>query len=317
MLAMDYRTLGRVLTPGLWQRLHAVADVLPERATTGTFPDLGRVEVLFTGWGCPPITPEVADRAPRLRAIVHSAGSVKTFLDRTVLDRGIAVTSAVVANAIPVAEYTVAAIVLAGKRAFRYAAEYRRDRRPPEIGALGNYRTTVGLLGASRIGRMVADRLRGFDVDVLLSDPYLTDVPDGVRPCELGELFERSDVLSVHAPLLPETTGLVDAPLLARLRDGAVLINTARGRIVDPVALERECVSGRIDAILDVTEPEPLPADSPLLDLPNVMVTPHLAGAVGNEIARLGELAVGELERYAAGLAFEHAITATDWDRLA
>lgn len=317
MLAMDDRTLGRVLTPGLWRRLHAVAEVLPEMATTGTFPDLDRVEVLFTGWGCPPITPEVADRAPRLRAIVHSAGTVRPFLDRSVLDRGIAVTSAVVANAIPVAEYTVAAIVLAGKRAFRYAAEYRRDRTPPEVRAPGNYRITVGLLGASRIGRMVADRLRDFDVDVLLSDPYLTDVPEGVRRCELDELFERSDVLSIHAPLVPETTGLVDASLLARLPDGAVLINTARGRIVDPVALERECVSGRIDAILDVTEPEPLPPDSPLLDLPNVTVTPHLAGAVGNEIARLGDLAVGELERYAAGLDFEHAITATDWDRLA
>jgi phosphoglycerate dehydrogenase-like enzyme len=234
-----------------------------------------------------------------------------------VLDRGIAVTSAVVANAIPVAEYTVAAIVLAGKRAFRYAAEYRRDRIPPEVRAPGNYRITVGLLGASRIGRMVADRLRDFDVEVLLSDPYLTDVPEGVRRCELHELFERSDVLSIHAPLLPETTGLVDASLLGRLRDGAVLINTARGPIVDPVALERECVSGRIDAILDVTEPEPLPPDSPLLDLPNVTVTPHLAGAVGNEIARLGDLAVGELERYAASRDFEHAITATDWDRLA
>ncbi len=317
MLAMNDRTLGRVLTPELWQRLEAVAEVLPERATTGAFPALDRVEVLFTGWGCPPITPGIADRAPRLRAIVHSAGSVKTFLDRSVLVRGITVTSAVVANAIPVAEYTVAAIVLAGKRAFRYAAEYRRDRRPPEVGALGNYRTTVGLLGASRIGRMVAERLRAFDVEVLLSDPYLTDVPDGVRRCELDELFEHSDVLSIHAPLLPETTGLVDARLLGKLHDGAVLINTARGRIVDPIALERECVSGRIDAILDVTEPEPLPPDSPLLDLPNVMVTPHLAGAIGNEVARLGALAVGELERYAAGLDFEHAIDAKDWDRLA
>lgn len=317
MLAMDDRTLGRVLTPDLLQRLEAVAEVLPERATSGSFPALDRVEVLFTGWGCPPITPEVADRAPRLRAIVHSAGSVKTFLDRSVVDRGVAVTSAVVANAIPVAEYTVAAIVLAGKRAFRYAAEYSRDRRPPEVGALGNYRTTVGLLGASRIGRMVADRLRAFDVEVLLSDPYMSNVPDGVRRCDLDELFERSDVLSIHAPLLPETIGLVDARLLAKLRDGAVLINTARGRIVDPVALERECASGRIDAILDVTEPEPLPPDSPLLDLPNVMITPHLAGAIGNEIARLGALAVGEVERYAAGLDFEHAVDPRDWERLA
>ena len=296
-----------------------MAIVRAERARAD-FPALDGVDVLFTGWGCPPITPGLVDRAPALRAIVHSAGSVKPFLDRAVLARGIAVTSAVVANAVPVAEFTVAAIVFAGKRAWRSAAEYARDRRWPEVRARGNYRTTVGLLGASRIGRLVAERLRAFEIDVLVSDPYLTAADAeamAVRRCSPAELFERSDIVSIHAPLLPETVGLVDATLLARLHDGAVLINTARGAIVDPVALERECVSGRIDAILDVTEPEPLPPDSALLDLPNVVITPHLAGAIGNEVARLGELAIGELERYAAGLPFEHPITLPDWDRLA
>lgn len=320
MLAMSDRTLERVLTPELTARLRKTATLAEGRGRDGVFPPLDDVEVLFTGWGCPPITPALVDRAPALRAIVHSAGSVKPFLDRAVLDRGIAVTSAVVANAVPVAEFTVAAIVFAGKRAFWYAAEYARDHRPPEVRALGNYRTTVGLLGASRIGRMVAHRLRDYEVDVLVSDPYLTEADAqilAVRRCTPAELFERSDIVSIHAPLLPETIGLVGADLLGRLRDGAVLINTARGAIVDPAALERECVSGRIDAILDVTEPEPLPPDSPLLGLANVQVTPHLAGAIGNEVARLGELAIGELERYAAGLPFEHPITADDWDRLA
>jgi phosphoglycerate dehydrogenase-like enzyme len=130
-------------------------------------------------------------------------------------------------------------------------------------------------------------------------------------------LFSRSDVLSVHAPLIPETVGLVDARLLGRLRDGTVLINTARGKIIDSDALVRECLSGRIDAVLDVTDPEPLPPDSPLLDLPNVFVTPHVAGAVGNEIARLGELAVGELERLAAGQPLQHAISPTELGKLA
>ena len=105
----------------------------------------------------------------------------------------------------------------------------------------------------------------------------------------------------MHAPLIPETVGLVDARLLGLLQDGAVLINTARGKIIDADALLASACSGRIDAVLDVTDPEPLPPDSPLLDLPNVFVTPHVAGAVGNEIARLGELAVGELERLVAG----------------
>lgn len=327
MLAMSDRTVEQVLTPDLWQRLRATATVLPERATTdfnqSEDEDVRRAEVLLTGWGCPPVTPDLLDRAPRLRAIVHSAGSVKTFTDPAVLGRGVRITSAVVANAIPVAEFTVAAIVLAGKRAFRYAADLRRDRRPPDTRAdreIGNYRTTVGLLGASRIGRMVAERLRAYDVEVLVSDPYLSPGDAqalGVQAVDLDTLFAASDIVSLHAPLLPSTEGLVSASLLARMRDGTVLINTARGKVVDAAALERECVSGRIDAVLDVTDPEPLPPDSPLLDLHNVFVTPHLAGAMGNEVARLGALAIGELERFAAGLPFEHEITAADWDRLA
>lgn len=337
MLAMNPPSRSRVLVPHVRARLEEVASVLRVGPTNpgDTFLDdpeiraaLGEVEVLLTGWGCPPITPEVLDAAPKLTAILHAAGSVKSFVDPAAFDRGIQVSSAVTANAQPVAEFTVATIVLSGKRAFRLNAEYRNERRRPnpkkELGSAavvpGNYGNTVGLLGASRIGRMVAERLRVFDLEVLISDPYLSEAEAaelGAELVDLDALFSRSDILSVHAPLLPETVGLVDARLLGLLRDGSVLINTARGRIIDAAALEAECLSGRIDAVLDVTDPEPLPADSPLLDLPNVFLTPHLAGAVGNEIARLGELAVGELERLAAGQPLEHAISATDLGRIA
>ncbi|WP_350276484.1 hydroxyacid dehydrogenase [Kribbella sp. HUAS MG21] len=327
MLAMNDGSRDRVLVPRVRQRLESVATVLPvspgssflaDPAVRAALPD---VDVLLTGWGCPRIGPEVLDEAPKLQAILHAAGSVKAIVDPSAFDRGIQVSSAATANAQPVAEFTVAAIVLAGKRAFRLAAQYRLERRKADPhGMPGSYGTTVGLLGASRIGKMVAERLRGFDLEVLISDPYLTPAEAAELGAELVDndtLFRRSDILSVHAPLLPETVGLVDARLLGLLKDGSALINTARGKIVDPDALLRECASGRIDAILDVTEPEPLPPDSPLLDLPNVFVTPHVAGAVGHEIARLGELAVSELERLAAGKPLEHAISPTELGRLA
>jgi phosphoglycerate dehydrogenase-like enzyme len=353
MLAMNESSRARVLVPAVRERLERVAEVLavgPGSAsgraaqgaaaggavvagtgrdgTANPFLDdavirgaLGEVEVLLTGWGCPSITPEVLAAAPRLRAIIHAAGSVKGFVDPAAFERGIQVSSAVVANALPVAEFTVATIVLSGKRAFRLGAEYKGNRRRPDPGAVpGNYGSTVGLLGASRIGRMVAERLRAFDLEVLISDPYLTATEAaelGAELVELDDLFSRSDILSVHAPLLPETVGLVDARLLGLLKDGSVLINTARGRIVDAAALERECVSGRLDAVLDVTDPEPLPPNSPLLDLPNVFLTPHLAGAVGNEVARLGELAVSELERFASGAPLHHVISPTELGRIA
>jgi phosphoglycerate dehydrogenase-like enzyme len=327
MLAMSDSTRAQVLVPPVRQRLDAVATVLPIGPGDGFLADpavraaLPDVDVLLTGWGCPRIGPEVLDAAPKLQAILHAAGSVKAIVDPAAFERGIQVSSAATANAQPVAEFTVAAIVMAGKRAFRLAAQYRLERRKGDAhGMPGNYGATVGLLGASRIARMVAERLRSFDLHVLISDPYLTAGEAAALGAELVDndtLFARSDILSVHAPLLPETVGLVDARLLGLLKDDAVLINTARGKIIDAGALLAECASGRIDAVLDVTDPEPLPPDSPLLDLPNVFVTPHVAGAVGNEIARLGELAVGELERLTAGEPLQHAISATDLGRLA
>ncbi|GAA1601311.1 hydroxyacid dehydrogenase [Kribbella hippodromi] len=327
MLAMNDTSRERVLVPRVRARLEAVATVLPVGPGTSFLADpavraaLPEVDVLLTGWGCPRIGPEVLDAAPKLKAILHAAGSVKGIVDPAAFDRGIQVSSAATANAQPVAEFTVAAIVLAGKRAFRLAAQYRLERRKTDPHSMpGSYGSTVGLLGASRIAKMVAERLRTLDLNVLISDPYLTTDEAAALGAELVDndtLFRRSDILSVHAPLLPETTGLVDARLLGLLKDGAVLINTARGKIIDPEALLSECSSGRIDAVLDVTEPEPLPPDSPLLDLPNVFITPHVAGAVGNEIARLGELAVTELEHFAAGRPLDHAISATELGRLA
>jgi phosphoglycerate dehydrogenase-like enzyme len=327
MLAMNESSRARVLVPQVRARLDRVAHVLRVGPGSAFLVDpeiregLGEVEVLLTGWGCPAISPEVLAAAPKLQAIIHAAGSVKGFVDPVVFERGIQVSSAVVANALPVAEFTVATIVLSGKRAFRLGAEYKATKhRPDPSNVPGNYGSTVGLLGASRIGRMVAERLRAFDLEVLISDPYLDEAGAaelGAELVDLDALFSRSDILSVHAPLLPETVGLVDARLLGLLRDGSVLINTARGRIIDAAALEQECRSGRIDAVLDVTDPEPLLPDSPLLELPNVFLTPHLAGAVGNEVARLGELAVGEVERFAAGAPLRHAITAADFGRIA
>ena len=121
----------------------------------------------------------------------------------------------------------------------------------------------------------------------------------------------------VHAPELPSTRHLVNAERLARMRDGAWLVNTARGSLVDTDALTPECVSGRLCAFLDTPEPEPLPADSPLYDLPNVVLTPHIAGSLGNEIARMGDLAIAEVRRFLAGEPLHHEVRAEDLERIA
>lgn len=232
-------------------------------------------------------------------------------------ERGIAVTSAAGANALPVAEFTLAAILFANKRVLHSADRYRALRTEhdwlAEFDGTGNYRRTVGIIGASRIGRRVIELLRPFDLDVLLYDPYV-DVTEaarlGVRLTSLDELCASSSVVSVHAPQLPETHHLIGAAQLSAMATGTTLINTARGSLIDEGALLPELTSGRLHAVLDVTEPELPPAHSPLYELPNVLLTPHVAGSLGNELHRMADEALDELERYAAGLPFAAPVLA-------
>lgn len=277
---------------------------------------LAHTEILITAWGCPRIDAATLAAAPRLRLVAHAAGTVKPFLDPVVLDAGVLVTNAADANALPVAEFTLAAILISNKRVMDFRRLYREARTTPLPGGLadapiGNWRRTIGLVGASRIGRRVIELLRPFDFEVLLFDPYVPADEAarlGVRALSLDELMATSDVVSLHAPALASTRHMIDAGRLARMRDGATLINTARGSLVDPAALTRELVSGRIAAVIDVTEPEVLPADSPLYDLPNVFLTPHIAGAMGLERARLGALVVEEVERFCRGEPLRHRV---------
>jgi phosphoglycerate dehydrogenase-like enzyme len=281
---------------------------------------LADVEILVTGWGCPPIDATVLRTTPRLRAILHTAGSVKGHLAPECWERGLVVSSAADANAVPVAELALAMILLAGKDVFGLRERYRRKRTfvLGEIQpGIGNFRRRVGIVGASRIGRQVVELLTPFDLAVSLTDPYVSVPPAGVRLLDLDDLLRESDVVSLHAPATTETHHLLDKRRLALIPDGGVLINTARGSLVDTDALVAELAGGRISAILDVTDPEPLPADSPLYDLPNVFLTPHIAGSHGNELDRLGRTVVAELERLITGVPLAHQILPGDLDRAA
>lgn len=328
--AYDPTYTERVFAPEQLSRLAGLTEVLSfepmTRLDTRAAADLLReAEILVTAWGPPPIDATTLDSAPKLKLIAHAAGSVKYFMDPAVFEAGVAVTTATAANAVPVAEFTLAAILFANKRVLEFRDAYRSGRNamrthPLMTSELGNYNKTIGIIWASRIGLKVIELLAPFDLDVVLHTPDLTAAEAaalGVELVELDELMARSDVVSLHAPALPSTRELIDARRLALMRDGATFINTARGSIVDQTALERELVSGRISAVIDVTEPEVLPADSPLYELPNVLLTPHMAGAVGTERERLGTLIVDEIERYVRGKPLLHLIDYARFDRLA
>ncbi|MFJ6351290.1 hydroxyacid dehydrogenase [Streptomyces sp. NPDC054835] len=328
LLAMGPGIAERLLTDAHRDRLAALTRTDPRLVAHDlTAPDervaaaLAEAELLLTCWGTTPLTADVLARAPRLKGVVHAAGSVKHHITDACWTRGIRVTSAAAANALPVAEYTLAAILLAGKRVLRSAQQYAELRTDQawldESTAWGNYRRTIGIIGASRIGRRVIDLLRPFDFEILLYDPYVTTPPPGVTLVPLDELCARATVVSVHAPQLPATHHMLGPAQLAAMPDGTTLVNTARGSLVDEAALLPHLRSGRLHAVLDVTDPE-LPApDSPLWTLPNVLLTPHVAGSLGNELHRMADQAVEEVARYGRGEPFAEEVTAEELGRSA
>ena len=312
------------------RRLADVADLLDDEPIADWSDPradelLPRAQVLLGHWGCPYVDDAVLDRAPQLGLFVYAAGTIKFTCDDAPFRRGIRVTSGADANAEPVAEYAVAAILLAGKDAF-----WRRERvRRPDLKGfrqrsevpIGNWGRTIGIVGASLVGRRVIELLRPFALDVVLYDPYVTAddaAALGARKLDdLGELCTVSDVVSVHAPDVPTTRGMIGRAELAAMRTGTTLVNTARGALVDHDALRDELASGRLLAVLDVTEPEPLPEDDPLRHLPNAFVTPHLAGSEGTELLRLAEWAVDEIERWIDGRPARNPVRLELLDRMA
>ncbi|MEU0068357.1 hydroxyacid dehydrogenase [Streptomyces sp. NPDC006332] len=328
VFAMDPVHLPLLFPPPLMTRLAKAAELDPalvirDFADPAAADALADAEVLITGWGCPRLDTGVLATAPRLRTVLHAAGSVRSLVGEALWARGITVSSAVTGNALPVAEYTLAMILLAGKDTFTHRERFRADHtypRPAETASIGNVGRRIGVIGASRVGRRLLELLRPFDFSVLLHDPYVSPAEAAALGAELlplEDLLAQSDIVSLHAPDIPETYRMLDAGRLALIRDGGVLVNTSRGALIDPDALTGELVSGRLHAILDVTEPEPLPADSPLYRLPNVFLTPHIAGSLGNELERLGRIVVEELERLVAGLPPAHEVRHSDLARVA
>ncbi|WP_217546890.1 hydroxyacid dehydrogenase [Streptomyces sp. GbtcB6] len=328
LFAMTAQNVPHIFPPEVLARLCEYVEIDPT-LVAHDFTDprvretLARTEVLVTGWGCPVLDAAALDAAPKLRAVLHAAGSVKGFTTPEVWRRGIAVSSAAAANALPVAEYTLAMILLAGKDVFAFRDLLRTRRTFPYgdiVPGIGNFHRRVGIVGASRIGRRLLELLRPYDLSVGLADPYVDEAEAarlGVPLLPLDELLRTSDIVTVHAPQTPETRHLLGARELALMPAGSVLINTARGSLLDHDALIEELRTGRLTAILDVTDPEPLPPDSPLFDLPNAFLTPHLAGSQGNEVARLGLTVVEEAGRLLTGDGLLYAIDHSVLERAA
>ena len=278
-------------------------------------PDLlARTEVIFSGWGAPRMDAAFLALAPRLKAVFYGAGSIRYFTSDEFWAREIAVSSAYAINAVPVAEYTLATILLSLKNYWHHAVEIKRLGRLTErMPCAGAYGSKVGLISLGMIGRMVRERLRAFDVEVLAYDPYATpDEADrlGVELVSLDDIFRRCDVVSLHTPWLKETEGMIQGRHFELMKNRATFINTARGAVVRETemcaVLQRRA---DLTALLDVVWPEPPVPGSLVFSLPNIILTPHIAGSRDRECRRMGLLMIEEFDRWNRGEKLQWAIS--------
>jgi D-3-phosphoglycerate dehydrogenase len=241
-----------------------------------------------------PFNASVISRVPQLRVIARVGVGLDSVDLVAARQAGIAVTTTPgVGMEATVADHALCLMLAAVRCLLPYDASVRAAQWERIGAVLGGdlHGSVVGLVGLGRIGREVTQRLAGFDVTVLAHDPFAPDLP-GVRIVSFDEVIQRSDVLSLHAPLTPETAGIISHDALARMKPGAVLVNTARGGLVDEPALIEALTHGRLGAAgLDVFSEEPA-SFSPLWSLPNVVLSPHIAGVSRQSIHAMTRRAV-------------------------
>ena len=308
--ASDVKKIADIYTP-----------IVPPQTTSGDrdfilehIPD---AEIVITSWNTARLDSDVIAAAPKLRLLVHAAGSIKPVVSDALWDAGVRAVSAAPAIAVGVAEFTLGLMLTASKRAFWGANGVREGRWRDAIDVYGEafeiYRQKIGIIGASNVGKTIIRLLKNFECDVLLFDPYCTEETANelgvTKVATLDELFSSCKIVSLHAPSTEGTKGMIRGRHLSLLPNGAVFINTARNEILNEPECIEEMRKGRFIACLDVTDPvEPCPEDHPYRTLPNVMLTPHIAGAVAENRLRLGALAADEIQAYCEGRPLKYEV---------
>ncbi len=318
---MPEATQRNILSPDALDLLASFAQPrMPRSAELGPddLPELldGAVACI-TGWGTPSLTSGLLANVPDMNLVAHTAGSIRNLVPQEAMERGLHVSHAAGIIADAVAEFVISEALLGIRplhdidRGMR-ANEPWRDLRDRTMGRLLGA-CTIGIVGAGYVGLKVIHLLQAFGSTVLVFDPTVSPARAaelGVELRSLDDLLSSSDIVSLHAPVLPETRGMIGAAQLARLRDGALFINSARAALVDEADLLSELQSGRINAALDVFETEPLPPDSPFRSLPNVILSPHAAGHTSDTYLRQGMAMVEEVGQYLRGEPLTYEVSA-------
>ena len=270
---------------------------------------IGDADMLVTHLA--PISAGMLEKLPALKFVAVSRGGPVNIDMAAARARGVAVVNTPGRNASAVAEFTLGGIlsetrlIREGHESLR-RGEWRGDLYRADVTGRELNEMTVGVIGYGAIGTRVVRLLRAFGCKVLVHDPYVqltaADRADGVEHVGFEQILERSDLVTLHSRVTPETTGFIDAAAFARMRPGTIFVNTARGPMVDYDALYEALKSGHLrSAMLDTFAVEPVPADWPLASLPNVTMTPHIAGASVRTVTYAAEQAAEDVRRFIAG----------------
>lgn len=286
---------------------------------------LAQADYLFSTWGMPALTEEeIREYLPRLKAVFYAAGSVQEFA-RPFLNCGVKVFSAWAANAVPVAEFTVAQIILSGKGFFQGMRRLERSGRDAFAQYAHsfpcNYNVKVGILGAGMIGSLVLRMLQNYQLETLCFDPFASDeklAALGTKRASLEEIFSQCQTISNHIANRPATQRMLDYKYFSLMKENATFINTGRGaQVVEEDLIRALKEKPDRTALLDVTWPEPPEADSPFWNMENVILSPHIAGSMNNEVARMGAYMAEEYEAFAQGKPCRYEVTLESLETMA
>ncbi len=310
---------SQVYTPSVLEKLSAYGELSSriDKSNIENYKDfLKDCEVAFATWGMPKFTEdEIKKYMPRLKVVFYGAGTVQYFA-KPFLDCGIRLFSAFSANGVPVAEYTVSQIVLALKGYFQGAKRYKSFLPYSFIhtqNCIGGYGSKVGLIGLGAIGSAVAEKLKDYDVSVYAYDPFVKEEKAnelGVTLCDIEAVFKDCDVISNHLANKKELKNILNGRLFKQMKPHSTFINTGRGDQVNEFALATSllCHPSRT-AVVDVLKNENVPFTSPLFWCPNAIITPHIAGSLGNETERMADYMIEQLDNYINGKPTQYEIT--------
>lgn len=318
---------GRVFAEKYYERLRKLGEVkiydrddFSDKAYAVDF--VKGSTIIVTSWDSPNLDKDYLAVCPDLKAVIHGAGSVKPIVSDEFINRGIRITNSAVAIGEGVAETALGFAISACKHFYQLNEDTHNGLWGENSTKVVKdfYDIQVGVISGGFVGRHMVELLKNFHVDIVMYDPILTEeqiAEMGAKKVSLEELMSTSDVISIHAPAIPATNDMINKSNLSLMKDGAILINTARGTIVNEADLIAELKTGRIFACIDVTNPEPPSKDNELRTLKNCVLTPHIAGTVTNGLRRVALHVCEEIERLQKGEKMRTEVNLANLSKLA